>query len=71
MSVTFSHSREATRPEVVSAWDRYLRAIRVCPAETYDETEEAAWKHLVDELASIHCPDPGAAPRPLEGSQAR
>jgi hypothetical protein len=38
---------------VLAAWRRYLAAIRACPAELYEETEDEAWHELVEELAAI------------------
>jgi hypothetical protein len=63
--------REFSSPEVRQAWRRYLRVTRVGPDEEYEQTEEAAWKQLMDELSSVDHVDSGAARHPLTRSQRR
>ena len=72
LAVSSRHrGRESSSPEARQAWRRYLRATRVGPDEEYEQTEEAAWRQLMDELASVDDLDSGAARHPLARSQRR
>ena len=53
VSLSGQRASTAFQARVALAWQRYLRAIRSCSREEYEETEEAAWRRLQGKLAAI------------------